>query len=109
MDPRDACERRGQGDRSAGTDPFARADYVASLGDPIGDLVANIYAEQGARVTYENLIAVCPDPCVRDALRFLWEREVVHMQRFGEALNEVQEWMGKCKRVWTGTDSPAEV
>ncbi|MBQ5859360.1 MAG: manganese catalase family protein [Selenomonadales bacterium] len=79
------------------------------MGDPIADLVANIYAEQGARVTYENLIAVCPDPCVKDALRYLWEREVVHLQRFGEALNEVQEWMCKCKRVWSGTDTVGAV
>lgn len=66
--------------------------------------MANIYAEQGARVTYENLIAVSSDPCVRDVLRFLWEREVVHLQRFGEALNDVQEWLCKCTRVWNGAD-----
>lgn len=67
-------------------------------------MVANIYAEQGARVTYENLIAATDDSCVRDVLRFLWEREVVHLQRFGEALNDVQEWMEKCHRVWNGTE-----
>lgn len=66
--------------------------------------MANIYAEQGARVTYENLIAASGDPCVRDVLRFLWEREVVHLQRFGEALNDVQEWLCKCSRVWNGAD-----
>ena len=82
---------------------------MASLGDPIADLVANIYAEQGARVTYENLIAVCTDPCAKDVLRYLWEREVVHLQRFGEALNEVQEWMCKCKRAWSGTDASVTV
>ena len=44
------------------------------------------------------------DPMVKDMLRFLWQREVVHFQRFGEALNDVEEWMAKCKRVWTGTE-----
>lgn len=74
------------------------------MGDPVGDLVANIYAEQGARVTYENLIAATNDPCVRDVLRFLWEREVVHLQRFGEALNDVQEWLCQSRHIWNGID-----
>lgn len=48
-------------------------------------------AEQRARSTYEHLIAATCDPHVKDMLRFLWEREVVHFQRFGEALRSVQE------------------
>ena len=78
------------------------AAYIACLGDPIADLTEDMAAEQKARVTYEHLIACTDDPCVKDTLRFLWEREVVHFQRFGETLNEVQEWMCKSKHVWQG-------
>jgi len=69
------------------------AAYIACLGDPIADLTEDMAAEQKARVTYEHLIQSTPDPLVKDTLRFLWEREVVHFQRFGEMLNEVQEHM----------------
>ena len=49
-------------------------------------------AEQKARATYEKLIDLCRDnPDVVDPLRFLREREVVHFQRFGEALRGVQD------------------
>lgn len=81
------------------------AVYISCLGDPITDLTSNMAAEQRARSTYEHLIAATCDPLVKDMLRFLWEREVVHFQRFGEALNDVEEWMCKCKRVWTGEDA----
>ena len=77
------------------------AKYIACLGDPITDLVEDTAAEQKARSTYEHLIAASDDECVNATLRFLWEREVVHFQRFGEMLNEVQEYM--CKgHVWNG-------
>ena len=58
-------------------------------------------AEQKARVTYENLIHLTDDPLAKDTLRFLWQREVVHFQRFGEMLNTVQEHMGK-GNAWCG-------
>ena len=48
-------------------------------------------AEQKARTTYEHLIRLTDDPGIKDVLRFLREREVVHFQRFGEELNKVQE------------------
>ncbi len=70
--------------------PFTAA-YIASKGDPIADLVEDLAAEQKARATYENLINMTDDPDVIDPLRFLREREVVHFQRFGEALRIVQE------------------
>lgn len=60
-------------------------------GDPITDLTENMAAEQKARSTYNWLINLSDDPLVTDVLRFLREREVVHFQRFGEALNDVQE------------------
>ena len=48
-------------------------------------------AEQKARTTYDNLIRLCDDPDVRDPLRYLREREIVHYQRFGDALRIAQE------------------
>lgn len=70
--------------------PFT-ASYLQSKGDPVADLIEDLAAEQKARATYENLINLCDDPDVIDPLRFLREREVVHFQRFGEALRIVQE------------------
>lgn len=67
------------------------AKYISANGDPITDLTSNMAAEQRARITYENLITLSDDPLVRDVLRFLREREVVHFQRFGEGLRIVQE------------------
>lgn len=79
------------------------AKYIACLGDPIADLTEDMAAEQKARATYEHLIAATDDPCVKDTLRFLWQREVVHFQRFGEMLNTIQEHMEK-KNMWCGCD-----
>lgn len=79
------------------------AKYIACLGDPIADLTENMAAEQKARVTYEHLIEMTCDPLVKATLRFLWQREVVHFQRFGEMLNTVQEWMCN-SHVWTGCE-----
>ena len=70
--------------------PFTAA-YIGVKGDPIADLVEDLAAEQKARATYEGLINMTDDPDVIDPLRFLREREVVHFQRFGEALRIVQE------------------
>jgi spore coat protein JC len=54
-------------------------------------------AEQKARTTYEHLIALSDDPDVKEPLKFLWAREVIHFQRFGEALVEVQDLLGSKK------------
>ena len=68
------------------------ASSIAVKGDPIADLTEDLAAEQKARATYEKLIDLCKDDSdVVDVLRYLREREVVHFQRFGEALNGVQE------------------
>ncbi|MCX8129985.1 MAG: manganese catalase family protein [Clostridia bacterium] len=75
---------------SAAGVPFTAA-YIQSKGDPIADLHEDLAAEQKARATYENLINLTDDPDVIDPLRFLREREVVHFQRFGEALRIVEE------------------
>lgn len=66
------------------------ANYFQSKGDPIADLVEDLAAEQKARVTYDNLLRAASDPDVIKPLTFLREREIVHFQRFGEALAYVQ-------------------
>ena len=65
--------------------PFTAA-YIQSKGDPITDLHENLAAEQKARTTYDNILRYCDDYDVKDVIRFLREREVVHYQRFGENL-----------------------
>ena len=68
------------------------AAYIAAKGDPIANLQEDLAAEQKARATYEKLIDLCKDdPDVLDPLRFLRQREIVHFQRFGEALRGVQD------------------
>jgi spore coat protein JC len=81
---------------SAAGVPFTAA-YIQSKGDPITDLHENMAAEQKARSTYEWLINLADDPDVIDPLRFLREREIVHFQRFGEALRIVQEYLDRQK------------
>lgn len=69
------------------------ADYVTGMGDPITDLTANISAEQKAKQTYEYLMDLaCGDESLLAPLRFLRTREIVHYQRFGEALESVKEY-----------------
>ncbi|WOC32690.1 MULTISPECIES: manganese catalase family protein [Caproicibacterium] len=65
--------------------PFSALTIDVS-GDPITDLHEDLAAEQKARTTYDNILRYTEDPDVRDPIRFLRQREVVHYQRFGEAL-----------------------
>jgi len=58
-------------------------------GDPITDLHEDLAAEQKARSTYDNILRFCDDPDVKDPIRFLREREIVHYQRFGESNHTV--------------------
>ena len=101
-------ERVGLGayytDHGVGVYPQAAAGYpwtaatIAVKGDPIADLQEDLAAEQKARATYEKLIDLCADDKdVIDVLRFLREREVVHFQRFGEALRGVQDKLAEKK------------
>ena len=62
-----------------------------SKGDPITDLFEDMAAEQKARTTYDNLLRLIDNPDVREPLKFLRAREVVHFQRFGDALRVVQD------------------
>lgn len=65
--------------------PFT-ATYLQSKGDVITDLHENLAAEQKARTTYDNILRLVDDPDVREPIKFLREREIVHYQRFGEGL-----------------------
>lgn len=67
------------------------ATCFASKGDAITDLVEDMAAEQKARTTYDNILRLCDDPDVIEPIKFLRAREVVHFQRFGEALRVVQD------------------
>ena len=83
--------------QSAAGAPFTAA-YIACKGDAIANLQEDLAAEQKARATYEKLIDLCRDnPDVVDPLKFLREREVVHFQRFGEALRGVQDKLAEKK------------
>lgn len=69
------------------------AASLAVKGDVICDLTEDMAAEQKARVTYDNILRLSDDPDVSDVIRFLREREIVHFQRFGEAVRLAQEKM----------------
>lgn len=84
--------------QSAGGIPF-NATALAVKGDPVADLQEDLAAEQKARATYEKIMDLIgtEDPDVLDPIRFLREREVVHFQRFGEALRGVQDKLAEKK------------
>ena len=76
--------------QAAGGVPFNACEFQ-SKGDPITDLFEDLAAEQKARTVYDNLLRVIEDPEVRDPLKFLRTREIVHFQRFGEALEKTKD------------------
>ena len=76
--------------QAAGGIPFNACEFQ-SKGDPITDLYEDMAAEQKARTTYDNILRLIKDPEIADPIRFLRAREVVHFQRFGEALRRTQE------------------
>lgn len=77
--------------QSAGGIPFNACEFQ-SKGDPITDLFEDLAAEQKARSTYDNILRVVKNmPEIADPIRFLRSREIIHFQRFGEALRSVQE------------------
>jgi len=83
---------------SSGT-PFS-ATVFQSKGDIITDLHEDMAAEQKARTTYDNILRLIDDPDVRDPIKFLRQREIVHFQRFGECLRIAQE-RGDCKNFYS--------
>ncbi|MDR1067146.1 MAG: manganese catalase family protein [Clostridiales bacterium] len=70
---------------------------IQSKGDPVTDLYEDMAAEQKARSTYEYILDLTDDPDVADPIIFLREREIVHFQRFGEALRCVEEYLDEKK------------
>lgn len=84
-------------DHTTGVYPTAASGFpwsAASMqvkGDPMADLVEDLAAEQKARVTYDNILRLSDDPDVNNVIKFLREREVVHFQRFGEAVQLLRE------------------
>lgn len=70
--------------------PFS-AGTIASTGDVFADLNEDLAAEQKARLSYDNILRLVDDPDVRDAIKFLRAREIVHYQRFGEAIRIAQD------------------
>ena len=88
-------------DHTAGVYPTAASGFpwsAASMqvkGDPMADLVEDLAAEQKARVTYDNILRLSDDPDVNDVIKFLREREIVHFQRFGEAVELLRDKLDK--------------
>lgn len=79
----------GQWPQAAGGIPFTATEF-ASKGDPITDLHEDMAAEQKARTTYDNILRLVEDADVRGVIEFLRQREIVHFQRFGEALENLK-------------------
>lgn len=99
-------------DHGWGVFPQAAAGFpwnavsIAVKSDPVADLTEDLAAEQKARATYEKLIDLCKDDKdVVDVLKYLREREIVHFQRFGEALNGVQEKLAQKKFYMNGMEN----
>ena len=84
-------------DHSVGVYPAAAvgtpwsAATIQVTGDPLTDLTEDLAAEQKARTTYDNILRISDDPDVNDVIRFLREREIVHFQRFGEAIQLLRD------------------
>lgn len=84
-------------DHTTGVYPIAASGvpfdmkYVGVKGDAIADLNEDLAAEQKARVTYDNILRMVDDPDVRDPIKYLRQRELVHYQRFGDALRITQD------------------
>lgn len=76
--------------QSAGGVPFSALEFQVK-GDPITDLTEDMAAEQKARSTYDNILRLVDNPDVKEVIRFLRAREIVHFQRFGEGLGIIQD------------------
>ena len=80
--------------QAAGGVPFTATEFQSS-GDPITDLFEDMAAEQKARKTYDNILSLVKDCEVAEPIKFLRKREIIHFQRFGEALRMVTEELDK--------------
>ncbi|MBP3361507.1 MAG: manganese catalase family protein [Clostridia bacterium] len=77
------------GIQSSQGSPFNAAS-IGITGDPLTNLYEDLAAEQKARSAYDNILRLSDDPDVNEVIKFLRQREVVHFQRFGEALDRLQ-------------------
>ena len=88
-------------DHTTGVYPTAASGFpwnaasMASKGDPVADLTEDMAAEQKARATYDNILLLSDDPDVNDVIKFLRAREVVHFQRFGEAMEVLKDQLDR--------------
>ena len=80
--------------QAASAMPFTAKEFQ-SKGDAVTDLTEDLAAEQKARTVYDNLLRMIPDPEIREPLKFLRAREIVHFQRFGEALEKTKETLDR--------------
>lgn len=86
-------------DHTTGVYPIAASGvpydmkYIGVKGDVFADINEDLAAEQKARTTYDNILRIVDDPDVRDPIKFLRAREIVHYQRFGDALRIAQDNM----------------
>lgn len=76
--------------QAAGGIPYTATEFQ-SKGDAITDLFEDLAAEQKARTTYDNILRIVKDPEIQEPIKFLRAREVVHFQRFGEALEKMKD------------------
>lgn len=76
--------------QAASGTPWSAASMQVK-GDPITDLSEDMAAEQKARSTYDNILRLSDDPDVNEVIKFLRAREIVHFQRFGEAMQKLRE------------------
>ncbi len=81
--------------------PFNAAS-IAVTGDPLTNLYEDLAAEQKARAVYDNILRLSDDPDVNEVIKFLRQREVVHFQRFGEALNKLQAKANEKNKFYMG-------
>lgn len=86
---------------SAGGQDYTSMSFAVK-GDPIADLVEDLAAEQKARATYDNILKLSNDPDVNCVIAYLRQREIVHFQRFGEALDRIQNCMPN-QKYYMGT------
>ena len=88
-------------DHTVGIYPTAASGFpwsaasMAVKGDPMADLTEDLAAEQKARATYDNILRLSDDPDLNDVIKFLREREIVHFQRFGEAIQLLRDKLDK--------------
>lgn len=81
--------------------PFNAAS-IAVTGDPLTNLYEDLAAEQKARAVYDNILRLSDDPDVNEVIKFLRQREIVHFQRFGEALNKLQAKVNEKNKFYMG-------